>query len=418
MIQACIDLKFVVFADEIDLKAHMVESHPGLYGNVKTARSLNVDFQSQLSTVDSRSTSSGSNNNNNNKRNKPRGDESSAEASSSLLTSQSNAFPALGGASGAKRGQFSSLSASFGQRNAAAASASPAESPAEIAKRRLDERVRNATNYDASKFAQFTDLLALFTNTKIDAAKLISEIKRLVPELGSPDMLEAVIGDLVKVYSNKPAKAHALKKVLEEVHLKSQFPSLGSKSAFGGLPTASGAWVSSSGAAGHVGGISSGQSREAAFPSLPSRTPIPSSKGKGQRVIIPGSTSAPVSRNNSVNFSTLSGSSLRGATTVKRASPSTSSINLSYANGSSSNNSSKSSSSSRLNANDFPSLPVAKPARISSPMQLKPREVDVDDGLTILRPSRDNQAGIDGSGSNNNNKKGKGRKKELLFHFN
>jgi hypothetical protein len=417
MVQSCIDLKFIVFADEIDLKAHMVEAHPGLYGNVKTARSLNVDFQSQLSTVGS--ISSG-NNNTNNKRNKSRAEGSSAEASSSSLNNQDNAFPALGGGSGTKRSQFSSLSPSFGQRNTAAASAAPAESPAEVAKRRLDERVRNATNYDAGKFAQFTDLLALFTNSKIDAAKLISEIKRLVPELAAPDMVEAVIGDLIKIYSDKQAKAHALKKVLEEVHLKAQFPTLGSKSAFGGLPMASGAWVSSSGAAGHVAGISSGQSREAAFPSLPSRTPTPSSsaagKGKGKRVTPSVSASAPVSRNNSVNFSTLSGSSLRGATIANRTSPSASSINLSYANGSGSNSRS-SSSNSRLNASDFPSLPVAKPTRISSPMQLKPREVEVDDGLTILRPSRDNPTGLEGSGVNNNNKKGKGRKKELLFHF-
>lgn len=409
MVQSCVDLKFVVFADEIDLKAHMVEAHPGLYGNVKTARSLNVDFQSQLSTVDSRANSSG----NNNKRNKPRAEGDSAEASSSSLSNQGNAFPALGGA---KRSQFSSLSPSFGKKNTAAASAAPADSPAEVARRRLDERVRSATNYDASKFAQFTDLLALFTNTKIDAAKLISEIKRLVPELGAPEVLEAVIGDLVKVYSNRQAKAHALKKVLEELQLKTQFPSLGSKSAFGGLPTASGAWVSSSGAAGNVAGISSRQNRETAFPSLPSRTSTPSSassKGKGMRVTYPVSASAPISRNGSVKFSTLSGSSLRSATVSNRTSPSTSSINLSYANGGSS---SKSSSSTSLKASEFPSLPVAKPTRISSPMQLKPREVEVDDGLKILRPSRDNQGDFGSSGSNSN-KKGKGRKKELLFHI-
>lgn len=408
MVQSCIDLKFVVFADEIDFKAHMVEAHPGLYGNVKTARSLNVDFQSQLSTVDSRPANSG-NNNNNKQKTKPRPETSgtSPEASSSL-NSQSSAFPALGGA---KRSQFSSLSPSFGQKNTAAAA--PSESPTEVARRRLDERVRNATNYDAGKFAQFTDLLALFTDTKIDAAKLVAEIKRLIPALAAADVLEAVIGDLVKIYANRQAKAHALKKVLEEVHLKSQFPTLGQKSAFGGLPTASGAWVSNS-SAGHVGGLSSGQSREAAFPSLPSRTPTPSSAGsKGKRVTTTKtvSASAPVSRNSSVNFSTLSGNSLRGATVASRASPSSSSINLTYAN----NSQAKSSSSTKLSFDEFPSLPVAKPTRILSPMQLKPREVDVDDGLTILRPARDDSSSLEGN--NGSSKKGKGRKKELLFHF-
>ncbi|KAF5092096.1 hypothetical protein D0Z03_003055 [Geotrichum reessii] len=388
----------------------MVEAHPGLYGNVKTARFLNVDFQSQLSTVDSRpgnTSNNNNNNNNNNKKSKPRPETSGAspEASSSL-NSQSSAFPAL---SDAKRSQFSSLSPSFGQKNAAATA--PSESPTEVAKRRLDERVRNATNYDAGKFAQFTDLLALFTDTKIDAAKLVAEIKRLIPALAAADVLEAVIGDLVKIYANRQAKAHALKKVLEEVHLKSQFPTLGRKSAFGGLPTASGAWVSNS-SAGHVGGLSSGQSREAAFPSLPSRTPTPGSAGsKGKRVTTTKTVSAPVSRNSSVNFSTLSGSSLRGATGASRASPSSSSINLTYAN----NTQVKSSSSTKLSSDEFPSLPVAKPTRILSPMQLKPREVEVDDGLTILRPARDDSTSTEGD--NGNSKKGKGRKKELLFHF-
>lgn len=52
-VQSCLDEKFVVFADELDLQAHMLTRHPGLAGNVVGTSHFNNNgnkFRSQLST--------------------------------------------------------------------------------------------------------------------------------------------------------------------------------------------------------------------------------------------------------------------------------------------------------------------------------------------------------------------------------
>ncbi|ODQ63385.1 hypothetical protein NADFUDRAFT_7921, partial [Nadsonia fulvescens var. elongata DSM 6958] len=42
--QSCLDKKFVVFANKIDLQAHLVSEHPSLYGNSKSARTIETGF--------------------------------------------------------------------------------------------------------------------------------------------------------------------------------------------------------------------------------------------------------------------------------------------------------------------------------------------------------------------------------------
>lgn len=410
MVQTCIDNKFVVFRDEIDLRAHMVEAHPGLYGN-KTARTLDLDFgfnkgfQSRLSTVNTQE-------NNKGKAKKPT--EQQAQAAPAGPSSDPDAFPKLGSKT---RPQFSALSASFGQPSTS--TSTPKDTPATIAKRRLDERVRNALNYDAGKFAQFETTNQRFLDSQLDGPGLITEYKRMFPTVDVEEM-EAMISDFAKINTGKAAgRIKALNKAWDDNRKESHFPSLGRDIV---RPVGSGAWASQTSKKGRsggnaVGGVVNGGGDESAFPSLP-----PAPKARFPPVSAPSSRSATPS----VNYHSIA------STTSRKPAQS-----LSFSTGPT-----RTLSSPSLATDDFPALPAAKPKHSKKyPMTLSPREVSPPrfENMTILSHSRAGGGSSIGggigsggsddgfyasdasngnvSGTNGGNKKGKGKKKTVLYHI-
>lgn len=410
MVQSCIDLKLVAFKDEIDLRAHMIEEHPLLYGNLKSARTLDLDFgfnkgfQSKLSTVGSSDNSANSASSSNNKgknKNKPNtnttDNETPASEASARPLSQSNnpdAFPSLGSR---PRAQFSSLSASFGQPSSSN-SIRAKDSPVDIAQRRLDERVRNALNYDVAKFSQFEAINQKYLDSHLEPTGFISEYKGLFPNVNQEEM-DAMIRDFTKINVKQVGKVKALSKAWEDHNMKSHFPSLGGN--IQQRAVGSGAWASqTSGKKNGRNGVVHNAEPGNAFPSLP-----PAPKPKFPPV------SAPPSRSSSpsINFSTIRSN----GPSVNRKPPQVSN----YAAPT------RTASSPALSTHEFPSLPV-KP-RKQHIMVLKPRTVEPhDDSLTILRPSRladDSSEYSDSSNANGNsaagNRKGKGKKKTVLYHI-
>lgn len=393
MVQSCIDLKLVAFKDEIDLRAHMIEQHPLLYGNSKAARTLDLDFgfkgfQSKLSTVGSSDTSSS--NNKGKSKCKSDGSEPSSNTGSSapLMENSQETFPSLAPKG---RQQFSTLSVSFGQPSGPVRSARK-DTPADLARRRLDERVRNSLNYDAGKFAQFESINEKFIDSQIEANGLINEYKRLFPKAGTEE-LDAMIRDFSKINFKQIGRVKALNKAWEEQNMKSHYPSLGRE--IHQRPVGSGAWASQTTKKNKNGESSDGQASNA-FPLLP---PAPKSRFPP--------VSAPVSRSASpsVNFGNLSGSGK-----INRKAPQT----MNYSSPT------RTTSSPSLASSEFPALPVAKPKKKYS-MVLTPRSVEPHgSNVTILTPPRasDETSDVAIIGANGNaNRKGKGKKKQLLYHI-
>lgn len=399
MVQSCIDDKFVVFRDEIDLRAHMVDAHPGIYGNSKTARTLDLNFEFNKGFGSQLSNGGGSNNNNKGKKkantsNNDNGSSSGPSGGNSIGPTSSTEFPALG----RQRQQFSSLSASFGQPNTPAPA--PQETSIDIAKRRLDERVRNALNYDSTKFSQFEAMNKRFLDSQLDAQDLLTGYKRMFPNVNNIEM-ESMINDFSKINFKATGRISKLKQAWEDQNKNQQFPSLG-----GGISqrsTGSGAWASQgSGKKGRNNALV-GDTRDAAFPSLP-----PARKPNVPPV------SAPVSRSGTPNFLTL-----RVANPTRSQVSSTS--NTSAASSTPRNYAAppqRTFSTPSITDEHFPALPQVKPKpKFTQP---KPRVVERDENLVMLRPPRNqddfgyesssSQASTSGGGG----KKGKG-KKQILF---
>lgn len=423
MVQSCIDNKFVVFRDEIDWRAHMVEVHPNLYGNSKTARTLDIDFgfnkgfQSKLSTV-SADTAGGSNgnnkgknkkapnannNNNNNNNNSNSNNNSNGQGSSSAapppLSNGGDAFPQLGSK---PRIQFSALSPSFGQPSNISNTRAK-ESPADLAKRRLEDRVRNALNYDAGKFSQFGSINQRYLSSQIEATTLITEYQRLFSGMDADEM-EVLVHDFTKANISATGRVKALNKAWEDHRMKSQFPTLGPRD-IRQRPVGSGAWASQNGGKKYRNEGSSNGAESSAFPSLP-----PAPKTRFPPV------SAPVSRPTtpSVNFSSISVNG--NGTATRKVLP-----------GGNQGAPVRTMSSPSLASDEFPALPVAKPKK-KFPTAHKPRVVEPHHDVgTILTPPRNldefaylDESGSSAGGSNGstgNNRKGKGKKKTLLYHI-
>lgn len=409
MVQTCIDNKFVVFKDEIALRAHMLEVHPGLVGTSKSARTIDLDFEFNNGfSPQLPNGPSNNNSNNNNRKGKKRNDNNTNNDSA-------QEYPALG----RQRQQFSSLSASFGQPNApaqAAASSASQDSPAALAERRLNERVRNILNYDTGKFSQFEGLNERFLNSELDARDLLTGYKRLFPSVGNIEM-GALISDFSKMNVKATGRISSLTRAWEEQNKNQQFPTLGAN--ISQRSTGSGAWASHGGGSTRGRAALSGPSSETAFPSLP-----PAPKNRVPNV------SAPVTRSTTPSYLTLRTNSSSTSSTTKKypttiststgPSRSSSSTSMNYAAPASQ----PARSHSAVSVNDdqhFPSLPPARVKPRAAQALPKPRVVEQDDSLTVLRPPRGqddlyNQANGQANGVGSGGKKGKG-KKQLLFHI-
>ena len=187
-VQSCLDKKFIVFANEFDLQAHMIKEHGNIYGTDQVmlpsagleydgsnARSSAPGFRTRLSTLRGRSTKS--------KTSKDKQDSTESREVKSL---------------------------------------------------RLQERARHYLHYSQSAFDKFTDCNKGYDDGKITASELVAKYKEIFGSKRSdeegPVDYAVLIYELSRLYPSSSPKRKALDRInssaMQRKKLDEQFPSL------------------------------------------------------------------------------------------------------------------------------------------------------------------------------------------------
>lgn len=183
-VQSCLDKKFVVFADELDLQAHMIGEHGGAFGTnfVVGANYSNNNtnrFHSQLSTF---RPINNNNNNHSNDRNNNRANDSQNQ-NDSIATKRM----------------------------------------------RLEERARHYLNYSTTAFKEFQDLQRFYKDSELTAQQLFSSFKALFKE-NSEDDVYLLLFELSELFPSKSPQREDLsvmvKKHEESSKEENDFPAL------------------------------------------------------------------------------------------------------------------------------------------------------------------------------------------------
>lgn len=279
-VRSCLDKKFVVFASPLELQVHQKTEHPDQYGGRKLDLNLSFDTgrnktsnrnRSNLSTVTASNTVPPSNNTTSN------------NVTASVQISHGEAFPVLG----ASAQSSSSSSAAVSSSSSSSENAAPAPSNwtitpemAELADRRLRERVRIALHEDPLKFAQFDQINEEFLAGDKNAHNLLEEYRILFPNM-NVDELEGVVVGFTKVILRNPIKVKEVNRAWEEYRARMQLPSSAgsvsrSASQSSDWPTPgtavvhrSGIWGKSVSRKGSKAAAALAQGDTSAFPSLP-----------------------------------------------------------------------------------------------------------------------------------------------------
>lgn len=180
----CIEKKFVVFRDDLDLTAHMLKDHGGL-GNNKIVIGSN-GFRSQLSTFN----------------------ESASRVNASLRTNNEE---------------------------------EDHNSP-EVKKKRFEERAKHYVNYDQTKLQTFLNLNASYRSRKIDSQVLYDQYKTLF-EKESVENLSLLLNEFAELFPKSSELHQNLQPVLNSLNqltAQNQFPVLGGSS---GVSSPRPSWV-------------------------------------------------------------------------------------------------------------------------------------------------------------------------------
>jgi hypothetical protein len=178
----CVEKRFVVFRDDLELTAHMLKEHGGL-GNGSNKIVLGASgFQSQLSTFNE----------------------------------------------------------NVARRNSNWESNTDEEdhSNPDVKKRRFEERAKHYVNYDQEKLQVFTNINLQYRQKKITANELLHEYKQLFTN-ESTENLFMLISELAELFPSNSDLHRNLKPVvekLEQLNIQSQFPVLGGSNSGGSTP--------------------------------------------------------------------------------------------------------------------------------------------------------------------------------------
>ncbi|GME90887.1 unnamed protein product [Ambrosiozyma monospora] len=172
-VQSCLDQKFIVFRDEIDLQAHMIKEHGNIFGG-RAILASSGGFGSQLSTF---------NNSRNNNKSKKREDD------------------------GNNHDSF------------------------EVKKMRLEERARHYLHYSQSGFNEFQEINDSYCTNKLTAEELREAYTELFKQNKTVDVdLNVLIYEFAQLFPNGTPRNTALLELIEEEEkqkqLESQFPAL------------------------------------------------------------------------------------------------------------------------------------------------------------------------------------------------
>lgn len=396
-VQTCLDSKFVVFGDEIELQAHILEQHGDIIrGKPKL-------FQSELSTF--------------------------VSAPSRVINESSNQFNNPLSSSSSR-----SLS-SLNNNNDTSSNTSP-----EVKKLRLEQRAKHYLHNNEDDYNTFIELNESYAESEITSNELMTSYKSLFKNNNEADIY-LLINNLSSTFLPTSTKFKELKAIYDEHEIKEErkqtsLPSLTS-STFNGNVTG-GIWSKSSSGKITIG--DSGSSRSFSTRSLPSLE----KKSKNHNVFAPQIRLPPTKTNtnyrpvrtnlsnntpssasysnistapssvktikstvitNSVQLSTNSLERLGGG---NGSAPKSSSNNW----GSKKSNSSSNSNKDKLKAMNLPTL-APKPKRIIKPLPQpelpNPKNWGKTDGS--VKSTTDELEGLTLS-----NKKGK-KQKQLLFHI-
>ena len=175
-VSICVEKRFVVFRDDLELTAHMLKEHGGL-GNGSNKIVIGASgFQSQLSTFNE----------------------------------------------------------NVARRNSNWESNTDEEdhSNPEVKKRRFEERAKHYVNYDQEKLQIFTNINLQYRQKKITANELLHEYKQLFTDESTENLL-MLMSELAELFPPNSDLQRNLKPVLEkleQLNVQSQFPVLGGSS--------------------------------------------------------------------------------------------------------------------------------------------------------------------------------------------
>ncbi|ODV87144.1 hypothetical protein CANARDRAFT_179497, partial [[Candida] arabinofermentans NRRL YB-2248] len=169
-VQSCLDQKFVVFADDLDLKSHMIKEHGNIFGNSKVLLSSSgTGFGSQLNIFGGVQNSHNGSGNRNGNGNQQRGSE----------IQQHDTY--------------------------------------ETKKLRLDERARHYLNYSQPQFETFQATNIAYSKNDITVSELLATYKQLFQNTSESD-LNLLLYDLSALFPPASIKH----KEVKEVNDKSQ----------------------------------------------------------------------------------------------------------------------------------------------------------------------------------------------------
>lgn len=189
----CVEKRFVVFREELDLTAHMLKEHGGLSNGHRVVIGSNTrHFQSQLSTF-----------------------ESSSSRRSNIVGEQEEDH----------------------------------NSP-EVKRKRFEERARHYLNYSSEEFTKFTSINNGFRSKRIDSREYLAAYRELFSHQSSEE-LSFLVKEFQEFFPESSDLYKTLVPILSELKLKHErdlFPALGNGKAFN-----SNSWVKggSTGSSGH-----------------------------------------------------------------------------------------------------------------------------------------------------------------------
>ncbi|OWB55492.1 hypothetical protein B5S28_g1364 [[Candida] boidinii] len=175
-VQSCLDQKFVVFGDELDLRAHMIKEHENIFGGDRTLTA--IGFGSQLSTFQ-RQGSSRQHSNNNTYNNNDNEDSENHDSYS-------------------------------------------------VKKMRFEERARHYVNYNSEKINEFTTVNLAYESGDITARELLAKYKEIFSE--NEDDINILLKELSELYTKNSTKQNFLLKLIKaepnKKELEEKFPAL------------------------------------------------------------------------------------------------------------------------------------------------------------------------------------------------
>lgn len=366
-VQTCLESKFVVFRDDIDLQAHILKEHRTILANDKgNIPVAGRRFQSELSTF-------------------------SATPARAVHERDTFDTPALRSSSAAR-----------------SANTTNSDSSPEVKRMRMEERARHYLNYSQPEFEAFLAINEDYRKNALSAEDVFTAYQKLFKSPSADVPL--LIYDFSGMFPQNSAKHKDLFAIYEAEQKKNNhqinFPSLAPPSSVAAANVIGGSWGRSSSPSSASSSKSSGRYNFPALSKPVNSQPLFTPKKASFKSLNTNVRSAPVVKKASANNGT-------NYTPTYLQNKSTSSGSLS----------SSSSSSASISEEKFPPLPKAQKKKFRAPLVNEPNILNPQQWGVSSSGLRQEQQQLGSSNastdslSTNGKKRGKQKQKQLLFHI-